>query len=865
MSGITAGALRISGGIGIGSIVSFFMCEYPGEHSRATITGIAQPGKDGQTGCVENLANAPVEVLAEGEDLPLYSGILQSIEEKEENGLRMIQLELVSGSILLGMEKKSRSYQNTGQTYGEVVSQALASQNTAAVYPDSLDGASIGFPVIQYYETDWEFVKRIASRFALSLFPEPSMGGAKVYLGVPKTGNACEIDPLEYTARVDKRFYVLGGEKAGYDRSQFLCYEVKSLDNCRVGDLAEFKGEQKYICAKSCTLNRGQAEFTYTLASPEWAGAKEIGNRNFSGLSLLGTVESCSNETVCLKLDIDKGNPEQTLYAWNWVPPTGNLMYMMPQAGTRVSLYFKGDQETSAVAVNCIRSGCGCENSDYRDKGLITEHDMELRLYQGEMGLATKNGNNLLLNNGKGIELTGTQDFKIMAAGNIRLEGKNIRLEGPGGVNSYQGFLQVKEAGGGTGAAQVMAKNVPLVGNGGGQGAAGASEAEEPEMELEVIIEAKVELLEGDEGQEADTRGLQKTYYLAWEHEDLKHPSNRYRDMPEEQGRDWAGLVNNVIGGIALTAGAAALAYAAPYALAGTKIGAVVLKGLSAAQAGQKLGAAVFLAGSMSVIGLGVSDFMSNRVSSREEYLRRAMAGAISGFLSGASTLALSDAGLAAVMGGGFAEGFVSEAITEKLLNEDGSINWGRCVASGIFTAVMDGVLYGTMPKGNSSPFDDFDAKTANSHQKGNFGEYKADDNMLHNEKIRDAGFHLRSIGRKAPTSLDDVIETGIDGLYENMNPNSNIRYVIDEAKFGKSQLKIVKDGRQMSDDWLLGTVTNNNRILKAVNNNVALAASIEQALDCGEVAKVLSKIDENGVVTTFLLDANGKVVGPWP
>ena len=96
MSGITAGALRISGGIGIGSIVSFFMCEYPGEHSRATITGIAQPGKDGQTGCAENLANAPVEVLAEGEDLPLYSGILQSIEEKEENGLRLIQLELVS-------------------------------------------------------------------------------------------------------------------------------------------------------------------------------------------------------------------------------------------------------------------------------------------------------------------------------------------------------------------------------------------------------------------------------------------------------------------------------------------------------------------------------------------------------------------------------------------------------------------------------------------------------------------------------------------------------------------------------------------------------------------------------------------------
>ncbi len=70
-------------------------------------------------------------------------------------------------------------------------------------------------------------------------------------------------------------------------------------------------------------------------------------------------MSACSNETVQLKLDIDQGKPEQKLYPFNWVPATGNMMYMMPQEGTRVSLYFKGDEETSAVAVNCIRSGYG--------------------------------------------------------------------------------------------------------------------------------------------------------------------------------------------------------------------------------------------------------------------------------------------------------------------------------------------------------------------------------------------------------------------------------------------------------------------------------------------------------------------------
>ena len=109
-------------------------------------------------------ANSQVEVYAEGERLPLYSGIVQSAEAKEENGLRMICLQLSSGSILLDMEKKSRSYQNTGMSYGEVINEALAPWNTAAIYPSSLSGTAIGFPVIQYQETDWQFVKRMASR-----------------------------------------------------------------------------------------------------------------------------------------------------------------------------------------------------------------------------------------------------------------------------------------------------------------------------------------------------------------------------------------------------------------------------------------------------------------------------------------------------------------------------------------------------------------------------------------------------------------------------------------------------------------------------------------------------------------------------
>ncbi|WP_242274558.1 T7SS effector LXG polymorphic toxin [Bacillus cereus group sp. BfR-BA-01310] len=159
----------------------------------------------------------------------------------------------------------------------------------------------------------------------------------------------------------------------------------------------------------------------------------------------------------------------------------------------------------------------------------------------------------------------------------------------------------------------------------------------------------------------------------------------------------------------------------------------------------------------------------------------------------------------------------------------------------------------------------DFDAKTATNKQKGNYGEIKSSDNLLNNQSLKDAGFDLKPVGKGAPSTINDKIVKGIDGLYENANPNSNIKYVIDEAKFGSSQLGKTKDGPQMSDGWLTGTKTEKSRILKAVDGDKRLADKITKALEDSEVERVLSKIDSSGNVKTYRLDAEGNNIGEWP
>ena len=199
--------------------------------------------------------------------------------------------------------------------------------------------------------------------------------------------------------------------------------------------------------------------------------------------------------------------------------------------------------------------------------------------------------------------------------------------------------------------------------------------------------------------------------------------------------------------------------------------------------------------------------------------------------------------GIAAVAGetiGGFAGGYAGTKVKAKIKTKSPEVR-------------------------KKSEFDDFDPSNATTKQKGNYGEYKADDNLVNNKSLKEAGYDLESIGRDVPTSPDDSIVKGIDGLYKNNNPNSEIKYVVDEAKFGSSKLGKTKDGLQMSDDWLTGTKTGNNRILDAVNGDKKLASTIEKALKKGQVERVLTKVDSKGVTTTFRLNAEGKIIGTWP
>ncbi|WP_435106790.1 hypothetical protein [Arhodomonas sp. AD133] len=95
---------------------------------------------------------------------------------------------------------------------------------------------------------------------------------------------------------------------------------------------------------------------------------------------------------------------------------------------------------------------------------------------------------------------------------------------------------------------------------------------------------------------------------------------------------------------------------------------------------------------------------------------------------------------------------------------------------------------------------------------------------------------------------------TGIDGVYRNTNPPPD--YVITEAKYNRGGLRRTLDGRQMSNDWILGS----DRLRNAgLSREEALA--IRRGLADGSVERVLIRLKPDNSLRMSRINGRGYVV----
>jgi hypothetical protein len=439
MSAITHEKLKVTSPIDGLTVTGLSLKQGPGEHGTLLLRGVTETG-DLPDSAVKAAQGQKLCVAApDGEGRPVFNGIVTSVQADRRGSLCSAVIEASTASAELDTVLKSRSFQDVNMTYEDVVDIVLGDTPGAYALFSAGSGVPIGRPLIQYMETDWAFVKRLASHFNAPVIPDATTGEPNLWFGVPQRPDAFAFMGTEYTAGIDKSYFALGGSESGHTKSDFVYYVLRDENNRRIGDAVRVSGREYTICAKSAEFVKGEIVFRYKVCSPICASVPMRYNDKITGLSLTGTVTKTANETVELALDIDGDAPHGSC-PYTWAPATGNLVYCMPRVGTKASLYFPGRDERAAFANVSVReNGSVCEGmSDTQRRGFVSEHGKHLDLFPGNVALSNGGGMSVNLADASEIGVTSDKQLRLIAKGRIVFAAKSIYVRAPYSLKFYQ-------------------------------------------------------------------------------------------------------------------------------------------------------------------------------------------------------------------------------------------------------------------------------------------------------------------------------------------------------------------------------------------------------------------------------------------
>lgn len=431
------------------------------EHTRVSFTGVIPPDKkDSYINDTEVETKIEINQVDEsGQSKPLFNGIVTQVQVKTVRDIYYLQVEAVSATYNLDIQVKSRSFQNIEQPYTDLINQVISEYSGAQVNDSASNNAKTNELIVQYLETDWQFIKRLASHFCAPLIPASTYQGIKFYFGLPDGAVKGELDNFHYSVKKKLADYRNFTENYHQDlvETDFVYYDLETDQVFDLGDIITFKSHKLYVYEVVTLMQNGILKHHYLLAPQGGLSQNPIYNRRLVGASIQGQVIEVSKDNIRVQLEVDS---EQAVNEAYWFPYSsvytaeGNSgWYCMPELNDYVRVYFPDHEEKNAVAISSVRKdtaeGTTNKVGDPDIKYFRTKSGKELMFAPGEVLLSAKDGeifirlkddDGIQIYSKRGIQLIAKEDFSIESQKkvvvsaqetiNLTCKSSNIKMDG---------------------------------------------------------------------------------------------------------------------------------------------------------------------------------------------------------------------------------------------------------------------------------------------------------------------------------------------------------------------------------------------------------------------------------------------------
>jgi len=447
MSTITYENIYVNG-ISFEKILYLHIFHAPNAHGRAEIRGLV-PREQARRLAEQTDETTGIEITTDAKEQPqcLFYGVVNLLNIGQQSEYAVLDIVAETTSSRLSAKQNSRTFQNTGKTYGQILNQVLDGKGTVSVM---VTDRPIGAMIMQCDETDWDFIIRMASQLGVPAFSNIIARTPQIYIGLPPSRRTKEIETLTYDyAKSNAEYQTVATAMA----EDFSSDTIKSYDYFYLGDMVLFEGRSLQIKTVDAVLTDGILECTYSMGLKTSFQAAPIRNSNASGRMMTGKVTAVQADKVQVFLN-SVDSQEDSSSNW-WFPYStayssadGSGWYSMPAVGDEVRVFFPSGNEADAFAASSVAKNVREKVTDKCWSGLngkqilMTEEGLVITSKEGKLYIK--------LSDAKGIEIISDMDINITSATKVNIQGGEevkIIAENEVLVGTATSYLDIRKEG----------------------------------------------------------------------------------------------------------------------------------------------------------------------------------------------------------------------------------------------------------------------------------------------------------------------------------------------------------------------------------------------------------------------------------
>lgn len=408
--------IRVKAEFDLENIYKLFSKSSVNEHGMLELECSLKKGT-GLADTIRKINNTNIKFFFNEDRKILFNGIIKRAVSFNKQGEDILKLYAVGLTKELDKDKKKRLFQGD-KLNNKDIAEHIVSEYAGKLLAENENNNSV-YIALQYEESDWEFIKRIATREGKLIIQAESAEGLRIYFGIPDT---------EAKTNYDKEILISGTDNTSciteedIDKGYIISgkwHIFLSEENYGLGSLVNIKNEKYVVIEKEAEFINGFLQFKYKVCKKDKIKVLEKYNSKITGILLDGIVKKCEADDLFIKFDIES-NISTEQVKLSWFPITGNVMYCMPEEDTKVKVYFGDfDERKNVFAVESIN------NTVNGERGLITKAFKSMQLRNKGVSFKAKSS---VKTSGKNIDFSSSEKLLILSDKDIKVKAELMTL-----------------------------------------------------------------------------------------------------------------------------------------------------------------------------------------------------------------------------------------------------------------------------------------------------------------------------------------------------------------------------------------------------------------------------------------------------